>query len=142
MEKLIDESLSDEESQKIVNAIKIRGWKTARIAEAIGVSRGHFINMLTRRRPLQPKYAMKLDEIFGYDADFAFLGNYYEGLPSHERSGSKTEGMPPKILEIDLAWTRLYEAHSASLRRIYIQQPVEKKKQIVGELERIIDSYK
>ena len=133
--------LTAEESQKVRDAIKIRGWKQNKVAEVMGVSRAYFSNMLSRRT-LQPKYAMKLDEIFGFDKELDFLGNYYAGMPAGQEGRKETSNALPPIFEIDSAWNGLYEAHAVSLRRIYIQQPVEKKKQIIGELEKLIESYK
>jgi len=133
--------LTLEERQKIKDVINVRGWKLQKVAEVLGVSRGHFSNMLVRRS-LQGRYAMKLHEILGYDKEVTFLENHYRGLPQPGHQEQTGEYALVPMLDIDSAWMRLYEAYTSSLRKTFVQQSTEKKKQIVGELERMIESYK
>ena len=115
---------SGAETRQIKATLKRLQIAAKEIAEQLKVDETLFSRILKGERGFTSNFARDFYNAPNQDAALKFLSAYAEND------------------EVELAWLRLYDSYTDRLREIFSHQQPDRRTRLLGELEKILNTYK
>ena len=131
MERTISryKSLTTNESDALRLALNGLGINKAEYASRCGMHLSSLNQILTGKRTMSPKTAVRLINMLGEKPSLNFLREYMIGRRQ-------------PVLETDRYWLEIFRRNFKSLEDCYSRSPSETKGTIIGDLEKLVEKYR